>query len=132
MTIQDEQKILERICGNIRSVKQETEKYLPKVEDDILCQEMNLFLNSLGAFEKKAQSRMEKKENPAAPLGPLAKGITQQDIVKNSIDCHTQAARDLKYAIHEHKGAGIFATELAKELIDLEEAAAGKLKDYLE
>ena len=55
MTIQDEQKMLETIYKNILSVKQETEKYLAKVEDDTLCQELNLFLYRLKSFEKKAK-----------------------------------------------------------------------------
>lgn len=131
MTIQDEQKILENIYGNILSVKQEMEKYLAKVEDDALCQEMNLFLYHLRPFEKKAESRIQKTYQKPRGGNPVGKPVAQEGIVQKSIDCHRQAAENLKYAIHEHKQAGIFATELAKELIDLEETTVSKLKDYL-
>ena len=131
MTIQDEQKILENVYGNILSVKKEMEKYLSKVEDDTLSQEMNLFLYHLKPFEKKAESRMQRKERVPVEVDALPETITQERIVRNFIDYQSQAAKKLKYAIHEYKGAGIYATELAKELIDFEESAAGKFKDYL-
>ena len=132
MTIQDEQKMLETIYKNILSVKQETEKYLAKVEDDTLCQELNLFLYRLKPFEKKAKERIQKPDPAPETNRPLSKQTTQENMIRDSINCHRQAARNLKYAIHENKEGGIFATELAKELIDLEESAVGILTDYLE
>lgn len=116
MTIQDEQKMLETIYKNILSVKQETEKYLAKVEDDTLCQELNLFLYRLKPFEKKAKERIQKPDPAPETICPLSKQTTQENMIRDSINCHRQAARNLKYAIHENKEGGIFATELAKML----------------
>ncbi len=54
------------------------------------------------------------------------------DITKAEIMRTEQMAERMKYMIHENRRAGIFATELAKELIDFEELSIKKLKNYVE
>lgn len=57
--------------------------------------------------------------------------VPDEQLVQRLIDQNQKTSDHLKYVIHEWKEAGLYATELAKEIIDFEEAAAKKLKIYL-
>ena len=57
--------------------------------------------------------------------------VPDEQLVQRLIEQNQKTSDHLKYVIHEWKEAGLYATELAKEIIDFEEAAAKKLKIYL-
>ena len=50
------------------------------------------------------------------------------DMIKKG---NQRGADELKKAIHKYKDAGIYATELAKEMIDFEEANSEKMDRYV-
>lgn len=43
-----------------------------------------------------------------------------------------RGVRELKHCDHKYKDAGIYATELAKEMIDFEEENLQKMRSYLD
>lgn len=56
----------------------------------------------------------------------------EQCFLRMELHCQKQMAEQMKYMLHEKRNAGIFASEMAKEWIDLREDSLRKLQQYLE
>lgn len=121
MEIQEENRIVELIYEEAVQQEKRISEVLGKVEDEELSDELNHLLAEWRLFGNKAKRRLQ--ENHSQDL--------DTDVARTEIMRTEKMAERMKYMIHENKQAGIFATELAKELIDFEETSIRKLKNYL-
>ena len=118
---------------------------LKDVYDEELAYELNIEAGKMKEFERKAGIRLQQKGSERAETNPAARSmlktaIRMKTVLKNNTSHiadmmqkgNRRGAEELKNAIHKYKDAGIYATELAKEMVDFEEENLRKLQSYLE
>lgn len=143
MRQEDELSILHEICRNSRMGIEAINQVLGKVYDEEFAYELHVEAEKLQEFEQKARQRLQTNGTDAAGSKPAAKAMLnmaiqmktmfseRKDRVADLIQKgNKRGAEELKNAIHKYKGAGIYATELAREMIDFEEASLKKLSAY--
>ena len=87
--------------------------------------------------------RLRQSGKDAAEPGPLTSGMLKVAVrMKTAVSGRTsqvaemirkgnqRGTEELKKAIHKYRNAGIYATELAREMIDFEEDNQEKMKRY--
>lgn len=139
MNRQDEQQVLKQVYKDADHAAKDIEQGLLNVLNEELSLEMNLFLEQWKQFVKRAEKRIgtniQKDSDTAAEQSELkeqeSSELPEGRLVQRLIERNQSSSDHLKYAIHEWKEAGIYATELAKDMIDFEQSAVEKLKIYL-
>lgn len=145
MSLEDEQSLLHEICRNSSMGVEAIHQVLKDVYDEELAYELNIEAGKMKEFERKAGARLQQSGDGPAGTNPAAKSMLKTAIrVKTVFQNNTEhiadlmqkgnrrGAEELKKAIHKYKDAGIYATELAKEMVDFEEENLKKLQSYLE
>lgn len=135
MRIEEERKIIEWVYLTARSELRHIQKSIETMqlywrglkENKEDYKEFEQVLEQLHVFEKTLQNLLMK----------IKKRLTEEDMIlmcrklsdQSCSDCMEKRVAQLKYQIHENKHAGIFAWELAKELIAQEEALVNQMKE---
>lgn len=145
MNPEDEQRLLHEICRNSNMGVEAIHQVLKDVYDEEFAYELNIEAAKMKEFERKAGGRLKESGTAAGETKPVTKSMLKTAIrmrtaFQNSTSHVAQmmqsgnrrGADELKKAIHKYKDAGIFATELAKEMVDFEEENLRKLQSYLE
>lgn len=145
MSLEDEQRLLHEICRNSSMGVEAIHQVLKDVYDEELAYELNIEAGKMKEFERKAGARLQQNGDEQAETNPAAKSMLKAAIrMKTVFQNNTshiadmmqkgnrRGAEELKKAIHKYKDAGIYATELAKEMVDFEEENLKKLQSYLE
>lgn len=145
MTLEDEQRLLHEICRNSSMGVEAIHQVLKDVYDEELAYELNIEAGKMQEFERKAGKRLKENGSEPSKTKPAAKSMLKTAIrMKTTFQNNTthiadmmrkgnrRGAEELKKAMHKYKDAGIYATELAREMIDFEEDNLKKLKSYLE
>lgn len=145
MSLEDEQRLLHEICRNSSMGTEAIHQVLKDVYDEELAYELNIEAGKMKEFERKAAVRLQQNGDEQAETNPAAKSMLKTAIrMKTVFQNNTshiadmmqkgnrRGAEELKKAIHKYKNAGIYATELAKEMVDFEEENLKKLQSYLE
>ena len=143
MSQDDERRVLHEICRNTNMGIQAIEQILDKVYDEELAYELHVEAGKMKEFESKASQRLYQYEDQPADLKPIAQAMLKGsirmktmfrtetgDIAEMMQKGNRRGAEELKNAIHRYKNAGIYATELAKDVIDFEEKNLKKLESY--
>ena len=140
MSENDEERLLHEICRNSSMGREAIQQVLKDVYDEEFAYELHVQAGKMREFEQKAGERLKQDGKEAAEPNPLASGMlktavkmkTAVSLVADMIKKGNQRGADeLKKAIHKYKDAGIYATELAKEMIDFEEANSEKMDRYV-
>lgn len=145
MTQKDEDDLLHEICRNASMGVEAIHEVLKDIYDEEFAYELNVQADKMQQFGRKAGMRLrENGEEPAEPkpisTAMLKTAIRMKTMVQNKTGDmadlmykgNDRGARELKHAIHKYKDAGIYATELAKEMIDFEEENLQKMRSYLD
>lgn len=161
MEIQEENRIIRAIYEEALLQEKKISDVLGWIRDEELNDELNQLLVAWRQFGRKARRRLQENISGEDGSEELSVGINRKDLrMKPDIDEYVirpasenadagdwrsddaiareeimrteQMAERMKYMIHENKRAGIFATELARELIDFEQSSIRKLKNYLQ
>lgn len=143
MNEKDEERLLHEICRASNRGVEAIDQILQDVYDEEFAYELHTEAGRMKEFERKANNRLNQSGKDAAEPKPGAKRMVKTavkmrtafsdqtssaaDIVRKG---NRRGADDLKKAIHKYKNAGIYATELAKEMIDFEEENLKKLDSY--
>ena len=145
MTQKDEDDLLHEICRNASMGVEAIHEVLKDVYDEEFAYELNVQADKMQQFGRKAGMRL--RENGSEPSEPkvlstamLKTAIRMKTMVQNKtadvadMMCkgNERGAKELKHAIHKYKNAGIYATELAKEMVDFEEENLRKMGSYLD
>ncbi|WP_177975862.1 hypothetical protein [Eubacterium sp.] len=145
MTQKDEDDLLHEICRNASMGVEAIHEVLKDIYDEEFAYELNVQADKMQQFGRKAGMRLrENGEEPAEPkpisTAMLKTAIRMKTMVQNKTGDmadlmykgNDRGVRELKHAIHKYKDAGIYATELAKEMIDFEEENLQKMRSYLD
>lgn len=133
MNEKDDQRLLHEICRNSGMGLEAIDAVLKDVYDEELAYELHQEADQMRKFSRKASERLQ-KEGSKADEKPLVKKMLRASIhMKTAMKGGTKDVAEmmekgnekgmdqLKNSIHKYKKAGIFATELAKEMIAFEE-----------
>ena len=144
MSENDEERLLHEICRNSSMGREAIQQVLKDVYDEEFAYELHVQAGKMREFEQKAGERLKQDGKEAAEPNPLASGMLKTAVkMKTAVSDKTsrvagmikkgnqRGADELKKAIHKYKDAGIYATELAKEMIDFEEANSEKMDRYV-
>ena len=140
----DEERLLHEICRNSSMGREAIQQVLKDVYDEEFAYELHVQAGKMREFEQKAGERLKQDGKEAAEPNPLASGMLKTAVKKKTAVSdktsrvadmikkgNQRGADELKKAIHKYKDAGIYATELAKEMIDFEEANSEKMDRYV-
>lgn len=144
MNDKDEERLLHEICRNSSMGVEAIDQVLKDVYDEEFAYELNVEANRMKEFERKANARLNQNGKDASEPKPMTKRMLKTAVkMKTAFSDKTSHIADLmqkgnqrgvdelKKAIHKYKDAGIYATELAKEMIDFEEENLKKLDGYM-
>ncbi len=134
----DEQQMLKDIYEKIQQALSERKRGAAWIFAEPLRLELWESLEQWERFLKRARSRLDEEfpeqstEQVLEKQKPdCSKQQTQNDIICKILSRDQKVSIELKYAIHHWKHAGIYATELAKEIIEFQESEVENLKKYL-
>lgn len=143
MSQEDEKRMLHEICRNSKMGVSAIDQVLEKVYDEELAYELHVEADRMREFERKANQRLKSCGDEPEEINPVAEAMLRSSIRMKTLfrdgkdhiadmvqKGNRRGAQELKNAIHKYKGAGIYATELAKEMIDFEEENLKKLSVY--
>ncbi len=143
MNEKDEERLLHEICRNSSMGREAISQVLKDVYDEEFAYDLHVQAGKMREFEERAGGRLEQRGKEAAAPNPVAAGMLRTAVkMKTVVSDQTshiadmiqkgnqRGAVELKKAIHKYKDAGIYATELAKEMIDFEEANLRKMERY--
>ncbi|WP_294783425.1 hypothetical protein [uncultured Eubacterium sp.] len=143
MTQKDENNLLHAICKNSNMGVDAIHEVLKDIYDEEFAYELNVQADKMEQFGRKARIRLcANGSEPAQPkpltTAMLKTSIRMQKVLQNKTEDvadmmekgNERGVKELKHAIHKYRDAGIFATELAKEMIDFEEDNMRKMKTY--
>lgn len=144
MNRNDEERLLHEICRNSSMGLEAIDEVLKDVYDEEFAYELHAEAGRMKEFEKKAAERLEKDGKKASDTRPMTKKMLKAAVkMKTALSYETshvadmmqkgnqRGADELKKAIHKYKDAGIYATELAKEMVDFEEENLKKLDSFM-
>ena len=145
MNEKDEQRLLHEICRNASMGVESIDAVLKDVYDEELAYELHREASKMRQFARKASERLKKDGSQPADEKPLVKKMLRTSIhMKTAMKGETKDVAEmlekgnekgmeqLKNSIHKYKKAGIFATELAKEMIAFEEDNIKKMQSFKE
>ncbi|MCD8217718.1 MAG: hypothetical protein LUD01_06685 [Clostridiales bacterium] len=143
MNEKDEDRLLHEICRNSSMGREAIYQVLQDVYDEELAYELHVEAGKMKEFEDKANARLKgngKEEAEPKPMaGKMLKSAVKMRTALSDKTPHVadmmqkgnrRGAEELKKAIHKYKGAGVYATELAREMIDFEEENQCRLEAY--
>jgi len=143
MNEKEEDRLLHEICRNSRMGREAIYQVLQDVYDEEFAYELHVEAGKMKEFEDKANARLKengKEEAGSKPMaGKMLKSAVKMRTALSDKTSHVadmmqrgnrRGADELKKAIHKYKGAGVYATELAREMIDFEEENQGRLELY--
>ena len=143
MTQKDENYLLQEICRNSGMGVAAINQVLKDVYDEEFAYELNVQADKMEQFARKAGMRL--RENGSEPSEPkpiatamLVTAIRMKQALQNRpgdvADLigkgNERGVKELKNAIHKYRNAGIYATELAKEMVDFESDNLRKMYTY--
>lgn len=140
----EEKKVLQEIWRNARGDLDMIDAVISSVYDEDLAYDLNRKALKMREFLRKSTTRLNQQgedvcehlpgavmRKKAVHVRTMLQGETAQ-LAKMMQDGSKNGAERLKNSIHRYKDAGIYATELAKEMIDFEEESQRKLNIYRE
>ena len=143
MNREDERRILHEICRNSKMGVQAIEKIMGRVYDEELAYELHAEAGKMREFEQRAAERLKDYGDDAANIKPGVRAMLKRAIRMKTMFSdrkehvadmmqkgNQRGADELKKAIHKYKNGGIYATELAKDMIDFEEGNLKRLEPY--
>ncbi|MCD8365967.1 MAG: hypothetical protein LUC83_09230 [Clostridiales bacterium] len=143
MSENDEERLLHEICRNSSMGREAIRQVLEEVYDQEFAYELHLEAAKMKEFENKANSRLNKNGKEEAAAKPVAERMLKSAVkMRTAFSDQTahvagmmqkgnlRGADELKKAIHKYKDAGVYATELAREMIDFEEENQNRLEAY--
>lgn len=143
MTQKDENYLLQEICQNSGMGVAAINQVLKDVYDEEFAYELNVQADKMEQFARKAGIRL--RENGSEPSEPkpiatamLVTAIRMKQALQNRTEDvadligkgNERGVKELKNAIHKYRNAGIYATELAKEMVDFESDNLRKMYTY--
>ena len=143
MSENDEERLLHEICRNSSMGREAIHEVLKDVYDEEFAYELHVQEGKMQEFEQRARQRLRQSGKDAAEPGPLTSGMLKAAVrMKTAVSGRTsqvaemirkgnqRGTEELKKAIHKYRNAGIYATELAREMIDFEEDNQENMKRY--
>lgn len=143
MTQNDENHLLHEICRNSSMGVEAIHQVLKDVYDEEFAYELNVQADKMEQFARKAGMRLRENGSEPSEPKPIATAMLKTTIrMKQALQNKTEdvadmigkgnerGVKELKHAIHKYRDAGIYATELAKEMADFEEDNLRKMKTY--
>ncbi len=135
----EEQQVLKAVYENVQSAVRERKQGISCVFEEPLRLALWDSLTQWEHFAEKARNRLNEKD--LEQFGYQGRKVVadpsdqqqerKEERLLQIFRKNREAAGTLKYAIHHWKHAGIYATELAKEIIDFQESEVENLKRYL-
>lgn len=145
MTAKDENSLLHEICRNSSMGMEAIHQVLKDIYDEEFAYELNVQADKMAQFSRKAGMRLRENGSIPEEPNPLASAMLKTTIrMKQTIQNRTEDVADmihrgnqrgikeLQHAIHKYRNAGIYATELAKEMVDFEKENLRKMQTYLD
>ena len=120
MTQKDENYLLQEICRNSGMGVAAINQVLKDVYDEEFAYELNVQADKMEQFARKAGMRLRENGSEPSEPTPIATAMLVTAI----------RIKELKNAIHKYRNAGIYATELAKEMVDFESDNLRKMYTY--
>lgn len=144
MRQEDEKKVLQEVYRNARTDLDVIDAVLAKVYDEELAYDLNLKAAKMREFLRRSSDRLNQCGDPFPETGRGTAGSVRKVTTRVRTMLHGETvhvarmmqegskkgAESLKNAVHRYRNAGIYATELAKEMIDFEEETLRKLRSY--
>ena len=143
MTQKDENDLLHEICRNSSMGVDAILEVLNDIYDEEFAYELNVQADKMEQFGRKAGMRLRANGSEPAEPKPIATAMLKTSIkMRKTLQNKTEdvadmigkgnerGVKELKHAIHKYRDAGIFATELAKEMVDFEEDNLRKMQTY--
>ncbi len=143
MTQKDENDLLHEICRNSSMGVDAIHEVLKDIYDEEFAYELNVQADKMEQFGRKAGMRLRANGSEPAEPKPIATAmlktsIKMRKVLQNKTEDvadmigkgNERGVKELKHAIHKYRDAGIFATELAKEMVDFEEDNLRKMQVY--
>ena len=143
MTQKDENDLLHEICRNSSMGVDAIHEVLKDIYDEEFSYELNVQADKMEQFGRKAGMRLRANGSEPAEPKPIATAMLKTSIkMRKTLQNKTEdvadmigkgnerGVKELKHAIHKYRDAGIFATELAKEMVDFEEDNLRKMQTY--
>ena len=143
MTQKDENDLLHEICRNSSMGVDAIHEVLKDIYDEEFAYELNVQADKMEQFGRKAGMRLRANGSEPAEPKPIATAMLKTSIkMRKTLQNKTEdvadmigkgnerGVKELKHAIHKYRDAGIFATELAKEMVDFEEDKLRKMQTY--
>ncbi|WP_296116240.1 hypothetical protein [uncultured Eubacterium sp.] len=143
MTQKDENDLLHEICRNSSMGVDAIHEVLKDIYDEEFAYELNVQADKMEQFGRKAGMRLRANGSEPAEPKPIATAMLKTSIkMRKTLQNKTEdvadmigkgnerGVKELKHAIHKYRDAGIFATELAKEMVDFEEDNLRKMQTY--
>ncbi|MCD8157140.1 MAG: hypothetical protein LUD53_06910 [Clostridiales bacterium] len=143
MNEKDEKRLLHEICRNSGMGREAIGQVLKEVYDEEFAYELHVEAGKMKEFEEKANDRLNLYHKGSAgakqAAGKMLKTAVKMKTAFSDRTAHIadmmqkgnrRGADELKKAIHKYKDAGIYATELAREMVDFEEENLEKLEAW--
>ncbi len=139
----DENGLLHEICRNSSMGVEAIHEVLKDIYDEEFAYELNIQADKMEQFGRKARLRLiqngsEPEEPGVITTAMLKTSIKMKKALQNKTEDvagmiekgNERGVKELKHAIHKYRNAGIYATELAKEMVDFEEDNLRKMQSY--
>ena len=136
MTQKDENYLLQEICRNSGMGVAAINQVLKDVYDEEFAYELNVQADKMEQFARKAGMRLRENGSEPSEPKPIATAMLVTAIrMKQALQNRTEDVADLigkgnERGVKELKNAGIYATELAKEMVDFESDNLRKMYTY--
>lgn len=143
MNENDEDRLLHEICRNSGMGVEAIQQVLKDVYDEEFAYELHAEAGKMREFEQKAGERLNQNGKEAGKTKPMAakmlkSAVKMRTVVTDSTSHmaelmqkgNRRGAEELKKAIHKYKDAGVYATELARDMVDFEEDNLKKLARF--
>lgn len=143
MTQKDENDLLHEICRNSSMGVDAIHEVLKDIYDEEFAYELNVQADKMEQFGRKAGMRLRANGSEPAEPKPIATAMLKtsikmrkallnktEDVADMIGKGNERGVKELKHAIHKYRDAGIFATELAKEMVDFEKDNLRKMQVY--
>lgn len=139
----DENGLLHEICRNSSMGVEAIHEVLKDIYDEEFAYELNIQADKMEQFGRKAGLRLIQNGSEPEEPGMITTAMLKTSIkMKKALQNKTEdvaemiekgnerGVKELKHAIHKYRNAGIYATELAKEMVDFEEDNLRKMQSY--
>lgn len=139
----DENGLLHEICRNSSMGVEAIHEVLKDIYDEEFAYELNIQADKMEQFGRKAGLRLIQNGSEPEEPGVITTAMLKTSIkLKKALQNKTEdvaemiekgnerGVKELKHAIHKYRNAGIYATELAKEMVDFEEDNLRKMQSY--